>query len=69
MDGILAPCARRSAWTRWLLKIANSEPLDEIDLQGLELSDKQWVERNIEWSRAAADCIKSEMAKFRKASV
>ena len=62
MDTILAPCARRERWTDRLLCLATNQEVSSNDLGGLDIPDRQWLEKTTRLSVEAAQCIESETA-------
>jgi hypothetical protein len=62
MDTILAPCARRERWTDRLLCHATNQEVSSNDLEGLDIPDRQWLEKITRLSVEAAQCIESETA-------
>jgi hypothetical protein len=66
MDTIMAPCARRERWTDRLLCIATNQEVSSSDLGGLDIPDRQWVEKTTKLSAEAAQCVESEIASYNK---
>jgi hypothetical protein len=64
MDTILAPCARRERWTDRLLCLATNQEVSPNDLGGLDIPDRQWLEKTTRLSVEAAQCIESETASY-----
>ena len=61
MNGILADCARREAWTNRLFRIVGKLDTRADDLKDFNAADRRWIENNTQWAVEAAQCVETKM--------